>query len=122
SYSQTRANRSASVQRNRKRLFGRDTACGGSVPNVADEATRRRYGAHAIQRGAEHPPILDGKTDARCQRKFSREGHRVQGRYGSARSIRKALSQVRRPGPADCLCRERSKLLSGLSDWWPTPG
>ena len=50
------------------------------------------------------------------RRRVSREGHGVSRRHGRARTIRQALSGLRHAGAADSLRRERSQLLSDLSD------
>ena len=50
------------------------------------------------------------------RRRISREGDGVSRGHGRARTIRQALSGLRHAGAADSLCRERSQLLSDLSD------
>ena len=121
-HAQARADRPASLQRDRQLVLGRDPACLAPFTASADPSSSRRGGgapARVDRRGAEDVDRQASRANGRC---LSGEGDSLPPRDGGSRAIRQALPRLRRSRSAHRLRGERGELLRSMSDGRAAPG
>ena len=116
-HAQARARRSATVQRHRQRVLGRDSASRAAVAGDADVAADRD---EEIERLFEATRATLAEWTARLRAEaggnFPEKVTAFHDGDGRARPIRRAVSGVWNDGAADSLCVERDELLRAMPD------